>query len=521
MTRYLCISVTLLDNLFHGKRDGDEPEWPPSPMRLFQALLAGSKLASGNGNWASEKAAAFRWLERLEPPMIIAPSSRPATAYTIYVPNNDADQKFERQDRLTSKVVHPQRIRRGAGAGDELPQLHYVWTIDNCPEAEAEKHCAVLSQEARRLVALGWGIDQAIASGRVLGDADLAVLPGERWYPREGVQKVQHMLRVPKIGSLADCERAYKAFTERIRRGRGVQLAYAPPDRPRCFRMVPYLRATTMPPRPYAEFELPDGVAFRQESARDVAAMVRSLACGEKQDFREQFPDDDSEVYLAGHVNGARSSPPRFSYLPLPTIGHEHSDGLIRRVLIAEPFGGDGRHAAWAQQRLVNQALLDTEGNERGVLMSLWRRTSRSIIKRYVGEGREWATVTPVILPGFDDFRGVSKEEQRAGRATKAEQLFLKAVVQAGLPSEVVESFTLRKAPFWPGSTHPSRYKRPDYLDTPKNRRFPAWHVYVRFRERVPGPIAIGAGRHCGLGLFAALPGGSIETGCRYPGGEL
>jgi CRISPR-associated protein Csb2 len=507
MPRYLCISVTLLDELFHGCRDDDEPEWPPSPMRLFQALLAGSKLASRNGNWNGERAAAFRWLERLKPPLVIAPPSRPAAVYTLYVPNNDADQKFERQDRLTSKVVRPQRLRPGAGAGDELPQLHYVWTIDNCPKAEAEKHCDILSQEARRLVAFGWGIDQAIANGRVLSDADLAVLAGERWYPREGVQNVQPMLRVPMPGSLADCERAYEAFTQRIRRerrGRRASLEYAPPGRPRCFDVVPYLRATTMPPRPYAAFELPDGVAFRQENARDVAAMVRSLACSEKQDFREQFPNDDSEVYLAGHVNGARVSPPRFSYLPLPTIGHEHSDGLIRRVLIVEPFGGDGQHAAWAQRRLLNRPLKDNDGDERGVLMSLWRRTSRGLIERYVGEGREWATVTPVILPGFDDFRGVSKEEQRAGRATKAEQLFLKAVVQAGLPSEVVESFTLRKAPFWPGSSHPSRYKRPDYLDAPRNRRFPAWHVYLRFREPVPGPIAIGAGRHCGLGLFAS-----------------
>jgi CRISPR-associated protein Csb2 len=39
MTYYLCISVSFLDSLFHGKADGDEPEWPPSPLRIFQALL--------------------------------------------------------------------------------------------------------------------------------------------------------------------------------------------------------------------------------------------------------------------------------------------------------------------------------------------------------------------------------------------------------------------------------------------------------------------------------------------------
>jgi len=507
MTRYLCISVTLLDDLFHGCRDDDEPEWPPSPMRLFQALLAGSKLASRDGNWNGEKRAAFLWLESLEPPVIIAPASRPAAAYTLYVPNNDADQEFERQNRLTSKIVRPQRILNAVGVGRDLPQLHYVWTVEGSQQAGAEEHYQVLCREARRLVALGRGIDQAIADGRVISSADLGTLSGERWYPRRGVQRVTPMLRVPKTGSLADCERAYKTFTERIRweqRGRSGRLTRVPPDKARCFAMVAYMRATAMPPRPYAAFELPEGVAFCQENIVAVSAMLRSLACAEKQDFRAQFPGADTEVYLAGHVNGARQTPPRFSYLPLPSIGHEHSDGLIRRVLIAEPFGGDGRRAAWAQRRLLNQPLRDHDGNERGVLMNSWRRTSRSIIDRYVGEAREWTTVTPVILPGFDDFRGVSKEEQQAGRATKAEQLFMKAVVQAGLPAEIVESFTLRKAPFWPGSTHPSRYKRPDYLDTPRNRRFPAWHVYLRFREPVPGPIAIGAGRHCGLGLFAA-----------------
>jgi len=506
MPRYLCVSVTLLDDLFHGCRDHAQPEWPPSPMRLFQALLAGSKLASRNGDWG-EKAAAFRWLEGLEPPVVIAPKSRPGAAYRLYVPNNDGDKKFERQERLTSKPVRPQRIRHGAGAGGDLPQLHYVWSVDDRQSAEAEKHCTVLCREARRLVAFGWGIDQAIANGQMLSGAELKALSGQRWYPRMGVRQVADMLRVPKSGSLADCERAHKAFTERIRcerRGRGARLGYAPPDRPRCFQMVPYLRATSVPPRPCAAFELPEGVAFCQDNIVAVSAMLRSLACAERQDFHEQFPDDDSEVYLAGHVNGARQTPPRFSYLPLPSIGHEHSDGLIRRVLIAEPFGGDGRRAAWAQQRLLNQPLKDHDGNERGVLMNLWRQTSRSITDRYVREAQEWATVTPVILPGFDDFRGVSRAEQQARRATKAERLFMKAVVQAGLPADIVESFALRKAPFWPGSAHPSRYKRPDYLDTSKNRRFPAWHVRVRFREPVPGPITIGAGRHCGLGLFAA-----------------
>jgi CRISPR-associated protein Csb2 len=99
-----------------------------------------------------------------------------------------------------------------------------------------------------------------------------------------------------------------------------------------------------------------------------------------------------------------------------------------------------------------------------------------------------------VILPGFDD-----------GKRTKAERLFLQAVPQAGLSMEGVADFTLRKAPFWPASQHPNCYRRPDYLDSTKNRRFSAWHVHLSFRGPVAGPISIGAGRHCGLGVLASV----------------
>jgi CRISPR-associated protein Csb2 len=70
---------------------------------------------------------------------------------------------------------------------------------------------------------------------------------------------------------------------------------------------------------------------------------------------------------------------------------------------------------------------------------------------------------------------------------------------QAELAVEGVAEFALRKAPFWAGSFHPRDYRRPDYL---KNR--PGWHVRITFRESIAGPLAIGAGRHCGLGVFAA-----------------
>jgi CRISPR-associated protein Csb2 len=282
-------------------------------------------------------------------------------------------------------------------------------------------------------------------------------------------------------GALADLERAYEAFRKRL------SMEFPPKARePRVFGSRVYLPVGVLPPRPYAVFELPEGVAFRQQGAAVVAAMLRSLTCHRAKADSHQFPGG-AEAYVAGHVGVDERPLPRFTYLPLPSIGYEHADGAIRRLLIAEPFGGGGEHASWAQQRLRNATLQDEHGDERGVLFDLWRSSSSRVVSRYLRESQVWSSVTPVVLPGLDD-----------GKQTKAERLFLKAASHAEIPIEALDSITLRKAPFWPGSAHPRHYFVPDYL-----RHFARWHVAVRFRELVSGPLAIGAGRHVGLGLFA------------------
>lgn len=490
MKRFLCISVTFLDTFFHGQSDGDNPEWPPSPMRLFQAMLAGSKMGARKLRWVggdrSDLRDAFLWLERQPAPEIIAPAASPAPAYTLFVPNNDSDAALNRQDRLTSKFVRPHRLAHSNEA-DELRTLHYLWDIPKVEWGASRRHAEVLVHESRHLLALGWGIDQVVGRGAILTSEDVGQLTGERWQPLESGLSGGNRLRVPRAGSLDDLEAVYESFRGQLDGG-----TYNPPKLLKKFIPVRYARNVEGLRRPYACFELPEGIAFRQEATIQVAAMLRSLACRElnQDDFRNQF-DDDTEVYLAGHINGEESTPPRFSYLPLPTIGHEHADGMIRRVLVVEPYGGDGSRASWAQGRLRGQALVDNGRNERGQLLDLWRKTSENIMKHYVGETKSWTTVTPVILPGYDD-----------GRQFKAEKLFLQAAEQADLPTNGIADITLRRAPFWPASQHPRHYNRPRYLS-----HLPAWHVQLIFREPVSGPLAVGAGRHVGLGLMAASGG--------------
>lgn len=473
MTLHLCISVTFIDPLFHGKGD-DEPEWPPSPMRLFQALLAGTHTGCCGNEWSEAKANAFRWLEGHQPPLIVAPAARLTSGCPLFVPNNDSDKAPDRQERLTSKVTRPHRLLDG-------DTVHYLWPMEESAGTSGQLHAELLSREARHLLSLGWGIDQVVGNGRILTDVEAAALPGQRWRPWTGYWPGSRSWRVPTEGSLADLERVHASFLQRLDGRR-----YHPPLKLSRFNIVCYLSGNTVPPRPRAVFELPETRAFRQEDALKVAAMLRSLASRCAREDTHLFPGG-SETYVAGHAGRQQQTPARFSYLPLPSIGHEHADGLIRRVLIAEPFGGNGDQARWAQNRLCNATLWDKDGQDQGILLNLWRTTSEKLVGRYVNSATAWTTVTPVILPGYDD-----------GKHAKAEKLVFAAVRQAGIPVEAVTELTIRKAPFWPGSQHPRQYLVPDYL-----RGQPGWHVRLVFREPVTGPLAIGAGRHAGLGIFA------------------
>ncbi len=122
-----------------------------------------------------------------------------------------------------------------------------------------------------------------------------------------------------------------------------------------------------------------------------------------------------------------------------------------------------------------------------------------------------WSTVTPVILPGYEDPRGLrGKLKRNRGPEVqkrlllrlerRAEGLLRKAFRQAGLPPELVDSATLewRTAGFRPGVDLAQRYCRPE-----SQQKMPAYHVRVRFPVLVRGPLAVGVGRYRGLGVFS------------------
>jgi len=481
MNRYFCISVTLIEPFFHGKRDEETAEWPPSPLRLFQALLAGSRIR-GRGHPESDAVgAAFHWLEeRKEPPQIVCPIERRLGGYNFFVPRNESGP---RQDRLTTKRARPHHLL-------EEPRLHYLWRISDSEWQTAQSHIETLCEEAKHLHALGWGIDMACANGRVLMAGDIPEITGVHWQIWRGFSSPSpRQSRVPAKGSLADLDRVYQSFVASMN---VEQRAYSLPLKPRVFNEVTYLRSNSLPPRPHVAFSLEStgtderGPAFPQTHAAVVAAMLRSRACESAKDDRH-WQSDDAAKYVAGHAGDAEESLPRFSYLPLPSVGHPHADGLIRRVLIAEPYGTSGEHSRWVRSRLNHIALIDEHTGKPCAVLSAVEEHD-GVLDAYLASANAWFSVTPVVLPGLDDHKH-----------PKAEKLVIKAIVQAGIDFAAVAEFRLQKAPFWHGSQHPRYYFAPNHL-----RSLPRWHVSLRFREPIPGPLAVGAGRHCGLGLFCA-----------------
>ncbi len=499
MPRHLCISVAFLDPLFHGKGDRGKPEWPPSPLRLFQALLAGSRTGCRNRDWSEDKANAFRWLEQQPAPHIIAPAVTLNAPCLYYVPNNDGDKKQDRQDRLVGKTAYPHRMLEGH-------TVHYLWPLDDQQSTMALPHAQVLSREARHLLALGWGIDQAVGDGRVLSESEARALSGTRWRPSLGGSNVGSPLRVPATGTFVDLEHVYDSF---VRSVNGLQ--YARPAKPKNFERVHYVPPNSLQQRPRAIFELrhDDGsfCTYSQRKLVHIAGMVRYLA---KEAMLASPPrgvgDDWVERYVVGHRDPKATEHRQLSYLPLPSVGHFHADHAVRRVMIVAPVGDD----AWLEhlaRRLAGSQLNaenGTEFDEKGppTLVRVYRD---KVAACYTRSASAWASVTPVILPGHDDHK-----------PKKTRKLIEAALAQSGIEQPCTFEWSafsrFRKA----HSAHKygkdgrlQGYIRPDHLLTQT-----AVHLTLRFHDgsadmnpvAVPGPLAIGAGRHCGLGLFAAEP---------------
>lgn len=530
MSFHFCLSLRFLDPAFHGRGDGDQIEWPPAPLRAFQALVTAAARRHG-GELETRSRSALKWLETQSPPVVICPSAILGSGYQLSVPNNAMDivaRAWSRGSETSSGDANPathrtmKAVRPMLLSGDAV---HYIWQVSEPCGDEINHHIRVLSEIAGSVVALGWGIDMVVGHGGTLSMEQSGSLAGERWIPAASGNRG---LRVPIDGTLSDLIHRYAGFLRRL----GPDGFVAPPPLS-AYKKIEYRLATAPAPRSVAAFSLLrlDASGFQSfgtaRRALAVAGMTRGAASAAAK--RAGWPESKIQAFVLGHGEPDQGGehftvgPRRFAYLPLPSMeargeGRSRVAGSVRRVMLTSFAEGCEEEFAWVRRNLAGQELIDERTRRSVALLSLIPESERGV-GCYLRPASAWATVTPLVLPGYDDPKHyrrrmqseIGPEEQRdllERLEGRIDGLIRKAITQAGFAQTLADHAELewRKVGFWPGADLAERYGVPDHL-----KRFPRLHVMIRWRDAqgnaipIAGPVCIGGGRFYGLGLFAAV----------------
>lgn len=495
------MAVLLITVRFIHGRYNAVGDWPPSPARLFQALVAA---AARGAAIETEDRAALTWLETLPPPVIACPPQRAGQPFTTFVPSNDLDAVGGDPDRVpdlrVGKSTRPRLF-------DERTPVLYLWrNVGDLNQARA------LSRIAERLFQLGRGLDMAHAVAELIEEADaerlLASHRGPIRFPAVAAGNGD-LVPCPARGSLASLEARFAGMRSRIARqvsGRRAMELFTQPPRAR-FTQVRY----ACPPG-YLLFELRrngDKAMFAPQPTVSAAALVEAVRDEAARRLSEAIPQQAAlfERVLIGRGASEADKDQRLRIVPLPSIGHRHARG-VRRVLIEIPpdctlprediawaFGGleprdrvTGELAGWSLAPAEDRRMLGHYG------IPPERKPSRI-----------WRTVTAAVLPehagrwpiASGPMRETPRARERAGQEARAVAAVLRALHHARIRA-AVEHVRVQREPFAANGDRAEAFAAGTRFH--KGR---LWHVEIAFREPLSGLLIIGDGRYLGLGLMA------------------
>ncbi|KAB2930582.1 MAG: type I-U CRISPR-associated protein Cas5/Cas6 [Leptonema illini] len=540
MNSYFVVTIQFMDGRFHGKMEGNKPEWPPSPMRVFQSMVATAARSKG-GEPDGLALSALRWLEGLAAPLISAPPAfyqDNTPGYCLSVPNNAMDivarawskGNYTNKGDSSPATHRTMKTVRPVHFMEDRP-VSYIWDVGADLSEDAKKNTSTLQGLARGISSLGWGIDMVVANGEVLSNTHVKELAGEKWYP--GYQSGDGGLRIPVVGTVDDLAARHKGFLKRLEGN-----VFVPPPALTKFEKVDYRRSIQPPFRATASFSIlkPDASGFQPFAVTKWALTVAGMTRHATANASKQSGWAKAEInsFVLGHGESRDNKEhitvgnKRFAYLPLPSVefrGHGKSPviGDIRRVMLTVFDNEENNNVNWAKRALSGQTLIYENTNNTGeleevALLSLLP-SSDTVSQFYTRSHSTWISVTPVILPGFDDpsgFRkrlrsGVTADDQKrllSELHERIDTLLRKAILHAGFSAELAKFAHIewRKGGFCRGIDMADQYGIPGHL-----KKFPRYHVRIHWRDgnlqpiEIQGPICIGGGRFFGLGLFAAM----------------
>ena len=482
------VAARLHQDRYHGEDDRFEGGggWPPSPGRLFQALVAG---AAKGANLLPEDMRALKWLEELEPPLIAAVPGRQGRALQLFVPNNDLDAKGGDPARVAE--IRVAKNWRPVFFDSNEPVL-YVWDLER-ESPEAERICEIASC----LYQLGRGIDMAWAVGEVMERSEAV----SRLMSHPGVVQTPGTsgeIAVPRSGTMDSLVGRYVGKRRRLRaegRGRKARLLFVQPPK-----AVFDRRAYDAPPRQlHFELRLPDG-RFAPCPLASAAPLSSGLLAAATGRLQESLPgrSEEFERLIRGRGAGPSDLVQRVRLLPIPSIGSPHADPSIRRVLVEIPSSCPIRvdDLAWS---FAGVGAYDSRTGEpwSGRLAST---SDGRMAERFMAAAHSFRSLTAVALPRASRRRIGSDGRKPAAERSREELGAVSSVFQAlrhariqGRPSGV----RVQKEPFIRRGA-----RAEDFAAGVRFSKHALWHVELEFSEPVAGPLVIGDGRFGGLGLM-------------------
>ena len=459
----LAVSVELLHGTFRGDPDGaantgrlTRGEWPPSPARLFAALVA----ADGTGDRCRvTDGTELEWLERLEPPAIHAHTE---SWHQVLQP------RYVVQHRGTaSKSTHQEYvgrtgalIRPGVRVTPRNPRVIYVWNT-----SPPEGTLSALRQRAARVGYLG------------AADSPVRIRVSRRMPEATGTEDAFHpdpggdlRINVPAPGDLLILDRMYDAWSQH---GADIGRAQFPGLRHAASYRSPGTGEAAGSGSVTAWLRLGAAISGRRVST--LTALFKAAILSRHQEIHGEPP-----AVLHGHGFDAKGYEIA-RYLALPDVGFPRSRGRIHGLALWMPPGTDSqegwqaRDAAFAVRRLTGRGLdvsvTPRDGEPRPVAATpgRWCRPSD-----------RWATAFPAI-------------HERRGPLDLSE--LTQWCSHAGLPEPV--AFRTARCPLVHGAVNLA----PVEVNRPGRPGLPYSHVELRFAGPVKGPVVIGAGRQRGFGL--------------------
>ena len=462
----LSIDVEYLSGVCYAAEINDDKtaEWPPSPDRLFSALVdAMSSRPGGRGKDA------LRWLESQKPPEVACPPHNRRDVREFYVPVQD---------------------KRGEGRymGDMGPGLPIV-------TRKPRWFPAVVLPDDDQTVTMSWDSEPPPEVVRELEDlaacvprlghssslVRMSVRTGKKTHGRTRFvpdDSGNVRIRCPSSGRLDDLLEGYERAEKE-----GIVWHPRPPDAwPRYTMLVGDAGVGHPSPIWNSWSVLAVGEdAPAPESFPLVAKAVRSVIIGGSS---SPVP----EVVSGIAPGGGPSQRSHMAIVPMLNVGWRHSDGGLLGLSVVMPSDVS---AESPEQRVIDRAVgkfvepgfeIELPG---GLRLQLGHADDRLSLQtdRYTRSSKAWVTVTPIAVDRYAK-AGVGQE---IGIADSVERMGLPRPVSVGV-SRAGTSYGVLHAAKW--VKHAGRGG--------------LWHARIEFGVPVPGPVMVGAGRYRGLGLCMA-----------------